>query len=125
VEVSNWQGSAKLSGTVPLTAVVRWLAEERENNFVFYVRADQLGPPMNYRLAEVHRELINFADFRGVPDLHAKMLVTDHVLLETSANMLDRSLYRNVESVTIGPNPRGNAMTYVRDFFIRHGLLVS
>lgn len=46
---------------------------------------------------------------REVPHLHAKLIVTEHYVLETSANLLWTSLFRNVEWCRIANNPHGHS----------------
>lgn len=45
---------------------------------------------------------------REVPHLHAKLIATERYMLETSANMLWTSLFRNVEWCRIANNSHGN-----------------
>lgn len=51
---------------------------------------------------------------REVPYLHAKALVTEAFVLETSANILETSLFRNVESCTIVANLYGNSREWLK-----------
>jgi len=66
------------------------------------VRAVKLSYPHNLEIQEI-------------PPLHAKMIVTESLVLETSANILETSLFRNIESCTLLPNPFRNPRRYVRD----------
>jgi hypothetical protein len=56
----------------------------------------------------------NHLTVREVPHLHAKAIVTDTFVLETSANILDTSLFRNVESCTIVANPYSSPRQWLR-----------
>lgn len=47
-------------------------------------------------------------DIREVPHLHAKLVATERYALETSANLLWTSLFRNVEWCRIANNPHGH-----------------
>lgn len=49
-----------------------------------------------------------------VPYLHAKVLLTEAFVLETSANLLWTSLFRNVESCTLATNPYNNPRQWVK-----------
>ncbi len=122
-EITRWEGQRILQGSIKLTDIVSWLYDERGIRFMFYVRSDQISPKMNHRLASVHKVIGSIADFRGIRDLHAKMIVSDNIIMETTANMLTRSLYVNVENVTLQPNPDGDSQKFAKAFFTRHGVL--
>lgn len=119
-----WEGTHTLKGIVYLTAIIRWLYFERNIHFTFYVRDDQLEPTMNYRLAAIYREVSEIADFHGIRNLHAKLIITDSTVLETSANLLESSIYRNVENLVIHPNEDNDAKVFAKHFFTRQGLLI-
>lgn len=51
---------------------------------------------------------------RAIPYLHAKALVTETFVIQTSANVLDTSLFRNVESCTLLPNGYGTPRAWLR-----------
>lgn len=122
VQVHLWDGRCPLDGGVSLLSVLQWLHVEKNLRFAFFIRADQLLPTINQRLTPIYTATSAFADFKPIADLHAKILVTDALILETSANLLTRSLYRNVEVVNVRSNPFGNTTMFVRDFFGRHGV---
>jgi len=52
---------------------------------------------------------------REIPYLHAKLVVTESFAIETSANMLWTSLFRNVESCSLVSNPYGRASRFVAE----------
>jgi len=52
---------------------------------------------------------------REVPYIHAKMIVTPAFVIETSANMLQTSLSRNIESCTLLSNPFRDTRAYIYD----------
>ncbi len=56
----------------------------------------------------------NHLTVREVPYLHAKTIATEAFVLETSANILETSLFRNVESCTIVANPYNNPRQWLR-----------
>lgn len=62
----------------------------------------------DYRSAKVIRPLVNDQPdhliVKEVPYLHAKLVITESFILQTSANLLWTSLYRNIESCTLKPN---------------------
>lgn len=49
------------------------------------------------------------------PYLHAKMTVTASFAIETSANLLQTSLFRNIESCSLVRNPFSDTRKYLRD----------
>lgn len=51
---------------------------------------------------------------REVPYLHAKAIATEVFVLETSANILETSLFRNVESCRIVTNPYKNPKEWLK-----------
>jgi hypothetical protein len=48
------------------------------------------------------------------PTLHAKAIINSNFILDGSANLLEYSLYRNVEKVTVERNTEGSARAYAR-----------
>lgn len=56
-----------------------------------------------------------------VPHLHAKVIITEAFVLKTSANLLQTSLFRNVESCTLATNPQRNPRQWLK---IELGLIV-
>ncbi len=48
-----------------------------------------------------------------VSNLHAKLLITDDRVIQTSANFIRTSLYRNVESCSVFENKYGSARQYL------------
>lgn len=56
-----------------------------------------------------------------IPLLHAKVLLTEAFVLETSANLLWTSLFRNVESCTLATNPYNNPRQWVK---VKLGLII-
>jgi hypothetical protein len=118
----KWEGSTKLTNPCRLSEIMKWLNRESEIKFIFYVKRDQLEPNLDYRLKRVYAETSHFSDFRGISNLHAKMVVTDNVVMETSANLLTYSLYRNVETLQISRNTYGTVDAHLKSFFIQHGV---
>lgn len=76
------------------------------------IRVTLILREQDYRSEQVIRPLtMNQANrliVKEVPYLHAKVLITESFMLKTSANMLWTSLYRNIESCTLTPNPYNN-----------------
>lgn len=56
-----------------------------------------------------------------VPYLHAKILLTEAFVLETSANLLWTSLFRNLESCTVATNPYNNPRRWLK---VKLGLII-
>ena len=52
---------------------------------------------------------------KDYPYIHAKMIVTPRFVLETSANILQTSLFRNIESCTLIRNSFGSTRRYLRN----------
>ncbi len=50
---------------------------------------------------------------REFDHIHAKMIVTPHFALETTANMIPTSLFRNIESCTLVRNAFNNTRKYL------------
>lgn len=56
-----------------------------------------------------------------VPYLHAKAVVTESFVLETSANLISTSLYRNVETCSVLANPYSSPREWVK---VKLGLII-
>jgi hypothetical protein len=119
--VNFWTGRHTLSGSVLLTDTMLWLHGNRNNRFIAYVREDQITPETNSRLARVMNRASSAMEIRSIPHLHAKLLITNKVIVETSANLLTYSIHRNVESLSIRHNPFQDALAFANDFTGRHG----
>jgi hypothetical protein len=48
-----------------------------------------------------------------LPRLHAKAIVTEAFVLETSANVLHYSIHKNIEACSLQPNPYNSARQWV------------
>lgn len=116
------RGNHSISGEKTLVQFLDWLHQERSIRLKFYVREDQLFPNINYRLRDVVHGTRVFSEYYMVPNLHAKFIATDKSILETSANLLTRSLYRNPETLSVRANHFENSVAYVNDFFSRVGV---
>lgn len=119
--IYSWNGREQLAGNVLLSNVMKWLHRNRNNHFLAYVRTDQLYPRINPRLNRVQSRASSALEVRDIQYLHAKLLITDAMVLETSANFLTYSIHRNVESLYIRKNPLQNASAFAQDFITRHG----
>jgi len=62
-----------------------------------------------------------FLQLREIPNLHAKLVITDDWILQTSANLLWRSYNINVENAILMHNPLGGATNYFSHFKIQQG----
>lgn len=87
---------AKAHG-IRLTVVVR----ERDNRL-----QNAVGP--------VARATPTLLEIREVPYLHAKCVATEAFVLETSANLLWTSMFRNVEWCRVAKNEYGNTRQLLR-----------
>lgn len=119
--IYSWRGTYTLSGSTLLTETMLWMHKNRNNRFIAYVREDQVSPNMNSRLARVMRRASSIVEVRPIPHLHAKLIITNKVVVETSANLLTYSIHRNVESLHIRRNPLYDAIAFANDFIGRHG----
>ena len=122
VSVPKCDGDRPLCGSVKLSLLLEWLGRAHNKKFVLYVRDDQLRPTLNYRLRPIAGSAHPYVSLRGIALLHAKLLVTDSVVVETSANLLTNSLYRNLELVSVYSNPENSAVRHVGRFFAAHSL---
>lgn len=114
-----------LHGNIRLAAFLIWLAENHSKRVVLYVREDQIVPTANYRLVPILRTLSHVLLVHGVDHLHGKMVVTDTVILETSANLLTASLHRNVETASTRRNIDSDAVRFVRSYLRSNNAIVS
>jgi hypothetical protein len=103
---ARWQGTALRLGEFllclsrdyhhPIALLVRTLDQRAER----VVRAVGQGSAGGMRVVQV-------------PHLHAKAIVTESFALRMSANLLETSLSRNVETCALTPNPYGSARQWV------------
>jgi hypothetical protein len=121
LRVYRWEGvrAGRLEGEVPLSRALRWLAEERGMRFLLILRERDAR---SEALARAAGEILTL---REVPDLHAKAIITDRLVLRTSANLLARSLTQNVELLHLASNPRGDALAFLREELGRFGIRLA
>jgi hypothetical protein len=112
--------TSNLDDQVSLSALIRWLHNEHSKRFFLYLRADEIEKNLP-RLRAFREATKGILETRGVPNLHAKMVITDQVIIETSANLLERSYYVNVENVTLRPNPYQKAEVFINHFREQQG----
>ena len=124
LRVHSWQDLGFSSEHIHLSAFLRTLWHKYDVRPYLVVREDQIHPSMDRRLYQVTQRTGPYLQVVGISNLHGKMVVTDSLVLRTSANLLKKSLYTNVETVTLTPNPFGDGKSYVRDYFTRFGLAV-
>lgn len=71
----------------------------------------------DHRLATLLRKIVSEAQpsirVVTVEHIHAKAVVTERLALTTSANLLETSLYRNRETVSLRENPHGSARRWL------------
>lgn len=93
--------------TIYLSQLLLRLAKDYEMMITLVIREQ------DYRSEKVIRPLLNnqpdYLIVKEVPYLHAKLVITESFILQTSANLLWTSLYRNIESCTLKPNLFPNA----------------
>lgn len=117
LQVYTWVGrSGRLVGEQPLSAVCRWLAAERKLRFLLVLR------DLDRRAQALRAAAGGCLELRILPDLHAKLIITDRLVLRTSANLLARSLERNIETLDLAPNPHGSAIEFLREELGRFGI---
>ena len=114
-----------LQGQTRLSMFLDWLNKHHGKRVALYVREDQLAPTINYRLMPLVRSLSKVLRVHGVDHLHGKMIVTDAVVLETSANLLTASLHRNVETASTRRNVEADAERFVRSYMRSNNASVS
>jgi len=118
LRIYRWEGRwGRLEGEQPLTEVLRWLARERGLRFRLVARDG--GDP---RVRSLCSRAGPILEVQEVPNLHAKMILTDRLVLRTSANLLTRSLYENVETLALEPNPDGDALKRLQRELGRFGI---
>lgn len=103
----NWDTREKM----PLSEFLLFLVTERNLNLVVVVREN------DYRVQNVTKAILrkNPNKLKVVESeyLHAKAIVTSRFVLQTSANLIPTSLYRNTETCVLLVNKYGNASRYV------------
>jgi len=87
--------------------LLAFLEEKGAELWVFLRERDGRAEPVLARLKR--------ATIRTVPDLHAKGIFTERVVLTGSANLLWSSVHRNVESVSLWLHGKRDALTAVRE----------
>lgn len=96
---------------MPISEFLLFLARERDLNLVLIVREN------DYRVQNVTKAARRKATekFKIIESefLHAKAIVTSKFILQTSANLIPTSLYRNTETCAILANRYGSAVRYV------------
>lgn len=97
---------------VRLSELMLTLANDFGIRFTLVVR--ERDRRLESAIAPLARALPNKLLVREVAYLHAKELITPSFVLQTSANFLETSLYRNVESCTLFKNPWNNARDWLR-----------
>ncbi len=113
--------SGVLCGEVTFIDLLYWLYNEHKKSFWIYVReADETDKRLDPFLAAYKKGILHL---NQIPDLHAKLVVTNFWILETSANLLWRSYNVNVESVSLRENPLQDAVKYFKEFKIVQGCI--
>lgn len=122
--VSPWIQELQLKPPI-LGSEEKWNVKESMplSNFLFYLIAQR-----NLKLAIIVRENDNkvqsvtkqslhlFPHNMKIIEsmhLHAKAIVTPNFVLQTSANLIPTSLYRNTETCSLSVNKYGSALRYV------------
>jgi hypothetical protein len=118
-------GRTTIGGMVRLSILMDWIAKHHGKRFVIYVREDQLFPSVNYRINPLMQATQSFTEFLGIKNLHGKLTATDTVVLETSANMLTASLYRNIETATTRSNPDSDSLLFINKYLRQNDAVIS
>jgi phosphatidylserine/phosphatidylglycerophosphate/cardiolipin synthase-like enzyme len=96
---------------MPLSEFLLFLITERNLSLIFVVREN------DYRIRNVTRNILQKHPGKlqiiESKYLHAKAIVTPKFVLQTSANLIPTSLYRNTETCSIFLNKYGSASRYV------------
>ncbi len=91
----------------------------------YEIRVTFIVREKDHRLEQVIRPLSknkpSHLTVQEVTYLHAKALLTEAFVLETSANLLWTSLFRNIESCTLTANPYNSPRQWVK---VKLGLII-
>lgn len=87
------------------------LLHERSISIIVVVR--ERDHRLRTLLGNMTREARNSARVVTVDHIHTKAVVTERLVLTTSANLLDTSLYRNRETVALREHPHGSARRWL------------
>jgi len=77
--------------------------------------------PLIYQIAQAVKSK-GILHLRQIPNLHAKLVITNLWILETSANLLWRSYNVDVENVNLLRNPLQDAVKYLKEFKVIQGV---
>lgn len=95
-----------------LSELLVYLVSKRNLTLFIVVRE------INYHFQEVigslEREYPQSIYTVSVPFLHAKVIITDKLVLQTSANLIPTSLYRNTEDCVLFANKYQSALRYLQ-----------
>ncbi|MEM3366587.1 MAG: hypothetical protein QXM93_09240 [Candidatus Methanomethyliaceae archaeon] len=109
-----------LCGEVTFIDLLYWLYNEHRKSFWIYVREADGTDKRLYPFVEANKKGI--LHLRQIPNLHAKLVITNLWILETSANLLWRSYNVNVENVNLLRNPLQDAVKYLKEFKVIQGV---
>jgi hypothetical protein len=98
---------------IHLSELLSRLARDYNIHVVLIVR--ERDGRLEQAIGRLVTEKPNLLTVREVPYLHAKAVATDSFVLEMSANILETSLFRNVETCTLVANQYGNTRQWLRE----------
>lgn len=105
------EGKWNTREAMPLSDFLYYLIAWRDLNLTMIVREN------DYRVQRVTKQILrqfplNMRIIESI-HLHAKAIVVPNFVLQTSANLIPTSLYRNTETCMLIENKYGNASRYV------------
>lgn len=99
------------TGEMPLSSLLSLTAIHLDLHFILIVR-DKDRHLLN-TIRHIQSESPQSIEIYQEPFLHAKLVVTNTVVLQMSANIIPTSLYRNIETCAISKNTYNMARRYV------------
>lgn len=99
------------AGKMYLSDYLLYLAEKRGLQIFLVVRENDKR--VQYATRMIRKKMPASLHLFESEYLHAKAVISNSLVLLTSANLIPTSLYRNIESCTISENPYRNALSYV------------
>lgn len=106
------EGSRYTCSEIRLSALLMRLARDYDIHITLIVR--ERDTRLECVIGPLATAKPNRLTVQEVPNLHAKAVVTETFVLETSANILETSLFRNVESCTLLVNPYRNPRQWLK-----------
>lgn len=107
------KGSLYTHSEIHLSELLLRLARDYDNRIHLLVR--ERDGRLERAIGPLLRTKPENLQLREVPHLHAKLVATDAFVLETSANLLQTSLFRNVELCRVVANQHPNVRLLLQE----------